>query len=121
MAAAQCRGVRARTLVDRLHALQDVRQRKGNGLEALSHSTAHGKTSRVIAMVKDHIDWLTAQIDRIESEIHDRIDGNADLEHDSDLIRSIPGCGPKVAVQVLAYDVQTGPSDLRRNPFRKDL
>lgn len=90
-------------LVERLQALQDMRQQESNRLEALSQGTPQGKTSRVIAMVKDHVKWLTAQITSIESEIHDHIDSNPDLKHDADLIRSIPGCGPKLAAQFLAY------------------
>jgi transposase len=90
-------------LVERLQALQDMRQQESNRLEALSHGTLQGKASRVTAMVKDHIDWLTLQIKRIESEICDHIDSNPDLKRDADLIRSIPGCGPKLAAQFLAY------------------
>jgi transposase len=86
-------------LVDRLQALQDMHQQECNRLEALSQ----GDQSRVIAMVQDHIDWLNAQIAAIESEIHDHIDSNPDLKRDADLIRSIPGCGPKLAAQFLAY------------------
>ncbi|MGH8338090.1 MAG: IS110 family transposase [Gammaproteobacteria bacterium] len=90
-------------LVDRLQALQDMHQQECNRLEALSQSTLQGKQSRVVAMVQEHIDWLNTQIAEIESEIHDHIDGNPDLKHDADLIRSIPGCGPKLAAQFLAY------------------
>lgn len=90
-------------LVERLQALQDMRQQERNRLEAQSQSTLQGEQSRIIAMVQDHIDWLSAQIADIESEIHDHIDGNPDLKHDADLIRSIPGCGPKLAAQFLAY------------------
>ena len=54
-------------------------------------------------MVQEHVDWLSAQIAEIESEIHDHNDGNPDLKHDADLIRSIPECGPKLAAQFLAY------------------
>jgi transposase len=90
-------------LVDRLQALQDMHQQECNRLEALSQSTLQGKQSRVVRMVQDHIDWLNAQIAAIESEIHDHIDSNPDLKHDADLIRSIPGCGPKLAAQFLAY------------------
>ena len=90
-------------LVDRLQALQDMHQQECNRLEALSQFTLEGKQSRVIAMVQEHINWLNTQIAEIESEIHDHIDSNPDLKHDADLIRSIPGCGPKLAAQFLAY------------------
>ena len=103
-------------LVDRLQALQDMHQQECNRLEALSQFTLEGKQSRVIAMVQDHIDWLNTQIAEIEAEIHDHIDGNPDLKHDADLIRSIPGCGPKLAAQFLAYV-----GDVRRFKNAKSL
>jgi transposase len=93
-------------LVERLQALQDMRQQESNRLEALSQGPSQSdqsRVSRVITMVKDHITWLTAQIADIEAEIHDHIDSNPDLKHDAELIRSIPGCGPKLAAQFLAY------------------
>jgi transposase len=67
-------------------------------------------------MVQEHIDWLNTQIAGIESEIHDHIDGNPDLKHDADLIRSIPGCGSKLAAQFLAYV-----GDVRRFKNAKSL
>lgn len=88
-------------LVERLRALQDMRQQESNRLEALSQGMR--KQSTVIVMVRDHIDWLSRQIADIESKIHDHIDNNPDLKHDAELIRSIPGCGPKLAAQFLAY------------------
>ena len=90
-------------LVERLQALQDMRQQESNRLEALSQGMPQGERSRVIVMVQDHIDWLSRQIADIESKIHDHIDNNPDLKHDAELIRSIPGCGPKLAAQFLAY------------------
>lgn len=88
-----------RALIDRLQALQDMRQQERNRLEALSQ----GVPSSVKAMVEEHIGWLTRQIAAIEKDINDHIDGNPDLKNDAELIRSIPGCGMKFAAQFLAY------------------
>lgn len=88
-----------RALVERLQALQDMRQQERNRLEAL----AQGTPSKVVPMVEEHVAWLTAQIQKIESDIDDHIDRNPDLKHDAELIRSIPGCGTKAASQILAY------------------
>ena len=92
-----------RALVDRLQALQDMHRQECNRLEALSQSTLEGEQSRVIAMVVEHIDWLKAQIAAIEAAIYKHIDGNRELKRDAALIRSIPGCGPKLVAQILAY------------------
>lgn len=88
-----------RALIDRLQALQEMRQQERNRLEALSQGIA----SNVKAMVEEHIDWLNHQIHAIEKDINDHIDGNPELKKDAELIRSIPGCGVKFAAQFLAY------------------
>lgn len=88
-----------RALVDRLKALQEMRQQEMNRLEALSQ----GAPSTVKAMVEEHIDWLSRQIAQIEKDIDDHISGNPVLKQDADLIRSIPGCGAKFTAQFLAY------------------
>ena len=86
-------------LVERLQALQDMRQQERNRLEAMTQ----GLPSKVCGMVEEHIAWLTVQISQIESDIDHHIDGNPELKHDADLIRSIPGCGPRLTAQFLAY------------------
>jgi transposase len=88
-----------RALIDRLQALQDMRQQERNRREAL----AQGAQSSVKAMVEEHIEWLDRQIARIEKDINDHIDGNPELKQDAELIKSIPGCGTKFAAQFLAY------------------
>ncbi|MGH8161203.1 MAG: transposase [Gammaproteobacteria bacterium] len=54
-------------------------------------------------MVEAHIAWLNRQIAQLEREIDDHIDSHPVLKHDAELIRSIPGSGPKFAAQFLAY------------------
>jgi len=86
-------------LVERLTALQQMRQQEKNRLEGLGPDAP----TRVVSMVKEHIRWLTRQIEALEREIHDHIDGHPELRRDAELIRSIPGCGDKLAAQFLAY------------------
>lgn len=88
-----------RALVERLHALQAMHQQEANRLEAL----AQGTPSRVTDMVKEHMAWLKKEIAKIEKEIDDHIGGNPELKEDAELIRSVPGCGPRFAAQFLAY------------------
>ena len=45
----------------------------------------------------------TSQIAKVESDIDDHIDANPDLKRDAELIRSIPGCGPRLVSQFLGY------------------
>lgn len=88
-----------RALVDRLQALIDMRQQETNRLEAL----AHGTPTSVQDMVDEHIDWLNQQIQKIQADIDDHIDGNPELKQDTDLIESIPGIGRRASSQFLAY------------------
>lgn len=88
-----------RALVDRLQALIDMRQQELNRLEALDQ----GSTTSVRDMVKDHVDWLNAQIKKIQSDIDDHIDGSPELKHDAELMESIPGIGKRASSQFLAY------------------
>ncbi|MEX2474030.1 IS110 family transposase, partial [Marinobacter sp.] len=88
-----------RALVERLQALEAMRQQELNRLEALDHAPK----SSVTAMVKDHVVWLDKQIAQIESDINDHIVGHPQLKDDAELIKSIPGIGPKTVARVLAY------------------
>ena len=91
---------RLRLLVERLEALQAMRQQEKNRLEALSAGT---DGQPVDAMVREHIDWLEEQIRRLESEIDDHIDGHPELKEDAELLISIPGLGRRSIAQLLAY------------------
>lgn len=88
-----------RALIDRLQALIDMRQQERNRLEALDHGTP----TIFKSMVDEHIEWLNAQIKKVQSEIDDHIDDNPDLKLDAELIQSIPGLGRRAAAQFLAY------------------
>lgn len=99
-------------LVERLQALQDMRQQERNRLEAMAQTSP----SKVTRMVEEHVAWLTTQIEKIASDIDDHIGRNPDLRRDAELIRSIPGCGPKLVAQFLAYI-----GDLRRFKSAKAL
>lgn len=88
-----------RALVDRLQALTDMRQQELNRLEALNNGTP----SNVTGMVEEHVSWLGGQIKHIQSTIDDHIDGNPELKHDAELMRSIPGIGTRSSAQFLAY------------------
>ena len=88
-----------RALVERVHALQAMRQQEANRLEALGQ----GALSRVSGMVKAHMAWLNEQIAEIEGDIDDHINGHPELKKDAELIRSVPGCGQKFAAHFLAY------------------
>ena len=52
--------------------------------------------------IVDSIDFLTRQIDKLQQEINDHIDGHPGLKRDLDLLKSIPAVGPHVGSHLLA-------------------
>ena len=89
----------------RVQALKDIRQQEENRLEA---NTFTGMTD-VAAHVKQHIAWLSAEINKLEGDIDDHIDRHPGLKHDAELIASIPGIGATTVARILG---QLG--DIRR-------
>ncbi|WP_229219284.1 hypothetical protein [Duganella sp. BJB1802] len=73
----------------RVQALKDIRQQEENRLEAL----AIGGMDEVVQHVRQHITWLSAEIEKLESDIDDHIDRHPGLKHDAELLTTIPGAG----------------------------
>jgi transposase len=82
-------------LVARLEALQLMRVAELNR-QSIAETAVAGSIGTVLAT-------LEAEIQRIEKEISDHIDGNPDLRHKRELIESIPGIGPKTSMSFLAW------------------
>jgi len=81
----------------RVQALKDIRQQEENRLEANSFT---GMTD-VAEHVKQHIAWLSAEIQKLESDIDDHIDRHPGLKRDAELITSIPGIGATTVAKIL--------------------
>ena len=89
----------------RVQALKDIRQQEENRLEA---NTFTGMID-VAEHVKQHIAWLSAEIEKLEGDIDDHIDRHPGLKRDAELITSIPGIGATTVARILG---QLG--DIRR-------
>lgn len=88
-----------RAWADRLQALKDNHQQELNRLEA---AQASGQTE-VMVNVQKHVDWLTREIQALQGNIDDHIDGHPELKRDAQLLQSIPGLGATTVAKVLAY------------------
>lgn len=88
-----------RALVERLQALKEMHQQETNRLEAHRFSS---QTS-LIASVEAHLQWLQSNIDELQRQIDDHIDGHPRLSQDAELIGSIPGLGDITIAKFLAY------------------
>ena len=83
----------------RVQALKDIRQQEENRVEALSISGLDD----VAQHVKQHIAWLSAEIEKLEDDIDDHIDRHPDLKRDADLLVSIPGLGMTTVARILGH------------------
>jgi Transposase and inactivated derivatives len=81
----------------RIQALKDIRQQEENRLEALTISGM----DEVAQHVRQHIAWLTAEIEKLEGDIDDHINRHPDLKHDADLLATIPGVGMTTVAKIL--------------------
>ncbi|ELX09020.1 transposase [Janthinobacterium sp. HH01] len=83
----------------RIQALKDIRQQEQNRLEALSISGL----DEVAQHVRQHIAWLSAEIEKLEGDINDHIDRHPGLKHDADLLTTIPGVGMTTVAKILGH------------------
>ena len=82
-------------LVARLEALQGMHVQEQNRMHE-SAGAAKESVERVMQTLSD-------EIERLEKQIQDHIDDNPDLKDQDELLRSIPGVGPRVASYFLAW------------------
>ena len=94
-----------RAWATRIESLKEIVQQEENRLEALTQSGLDD----VAAHVRQHIAWLTSEIEKLKTDVDDHIDRHPGLKHDADLMASIPGIGSTTVIRVLG---QVG--DLRR-------
>ena len=88
-----------RALVDRLQALKEMHQQESNRLEA--HRFAGHE--ELIGSVQVHLQWLQTNIEALQRQINDHIDGHPRLRQDAELIGSIPGLGNITIAKFLAH------------------
>lgn len=83
----------------RVQSLKAMRQQEENRWEALKVTGMEA----VRAHVEEHIDWMSAEIAKLEDQINDHIDRHPGLKRDADLMRSIPGVSHATIARVLGH------------------
>lgn len=96
----------------RVQALKDNRQQEENRLEALGVIGMED----VAQHVRQHIAWLSVEIEKLESDIDDHIGRHPNLKHDAELLASIPGLGAATVPKLLGHL-----GDIRRFESAKTL
>lgn len=79
----------------RLDALIDMRAQEANRLEA------PGNVEAVKASIRQALQWLDSEIDKIQKQLHERIDDDPDLRNKRELLLSIDGIGDRTAERIL--------------------
>ncbi|WP_458070982.1 IS110 family RNA-guided transposase [Rhodanobacter sp. BL-MT-08] len=97
---------RLRALVLRHQALMDMQTQEKNRCESLREETQ--------ASVHAHLDWLAAELKRIETAIGQSLDDDPDLRGKRDLLASVPGLGKRTIAVLLAYGVSSQRLDTAR-------
>jgi len=83
-----------RALVRRADSLIDMITQEKNRL-----GTAH---ESVIPLIKEHIDYLDKELEKVRDQIADLIDRDPNLRHKKELLASIPGIGKATIAAILA-------------------
>lgn len=52
--------------------------------------------------IKAHLTWLENELDQVDRDLSDRIQGNTEWRHREELLRSVPGVGPVLSRTLLA-------------------
>ena len=87
------------------------------------------RTSRppVIQRIQLHIDWLKQELDGIDQELKEMLHNSPEWREKENLLRTVPGVGPQLAVSMLAYLPELGTLDKKRiaalvgvAPFNRD-
>ena len=85
-------------------ALQALLARRAQLVEMLT--AERNRLTRALPKVRPsletHIDWLRAQLDTLDGDLQDMIQGNADWQARDDQLRSVPGVGPVLSTTLIA-------------------
>lgn len=88
-----------KALMRRLDALEKDHRRELNRLEA---SETNNTSDRVLQSLRDMINVIAAEIDRLKEDIDDLIDGHPELKNNRKLLETIKGVG-RVVSRELTY------------------
>jgi len=74
-----------------------------------------------------HINWLTKELDEIDQDLKETLRNSPVWREKENLLRTVPGVGPQLAVSILAYLPELGTLDRKRiaalvgvAPFNRD-
>ena len=77
--------------------------------------------------IKEHIAWLEKELDDIDKELRQMVEGNLEMKEKSEILQSVPGVGPNLAFTLLADFPELGKLNRKQTaalsgvaPFNRD-
>ena len=95
-------------------ALVEIKELAARRGQLVSHRTREknrlGKAVSILThrQVRSSIDWLTAQVEHLDRAIRDAIAADSQLETRYNLLLSVPGAGPGLALSLIAFLPELG-------------
>ena len=79
-----------------------ARRRQIIAMRTAEKNRLHQADPAVKEGIKEHIDWLNQKLDDIDKELGRMIESNPEWKEKNDIIQSVPGVGPNLAMTLLS-------------------
>jgi transposase len=79
-----------------------MRRRQIVAMRTAEKNRLHQADPAVRKRIKAHVTWLEQEMDDINKELKQTIESNPEWKEKSDIIQSVPGAGPNLAITILS-------------------
>lgn len=104
-----------------------MRRRQIVAMLTAEKNRLHQADPAVKAGIKDHISWLEKKLDDINKELGQMVENSPEWKEKNDIIQSVPGVGPNLAVTILTDFPELGALNRKQTaalsgvaPFNRD-
>ena len=104
-----------------------TRRNQVMGMLVAEKNRLHTSRPPVRQRIQLHIDWLEKELDEIDQDLKETLRNSTVWREKENLLRTVPGVGPQLAVSILAYLPELGTLDRKRiaalvgvAPFNRD-
>lgn len=104
-----------------------MRRRQVVVMRTAEKNRLHQAVPGVQERIKEHIKWLNQELDDINKELGQIIESNPEWKEKSDIIQSVPGVGPNLAITILSDFPELGSLNRKQTaslsgvaPFNRD-
>jgi len=104
-----------------------MRRRQEMAMLTAEKNRWHQADSAVKGRIKEHIIWLEQELDDINQELKQMVEDDPEWKEKSDILKSVPGVGPNLAITLLSDFPELGELDRKQTaalsgvaPFNRD-